>query len=72
MMSLLAVSIPVVIVAIIGLYLYLKYSIKKELESESTNEAVRETLDVKKESEIRRNDNMADVDKRMREFTRKE
>jgi len=72
MMSLLAVSIPVVIVTIIGLYLYLKHSIKKELESESTNEAVRETLDVKKESEIRRNDNMADVDKRMREFTRKE
>jgi len=72
MMSLLAVSIPVVIVAIIGLYLYLKYSIKKELESESTNEAIKEVLDVKKESEIRRNDNMADVDKRMREFTRKE
>ena len=72
MMSLLAVSIPVVIVAIIGLYLYLKYSIKKELEAESTNEVVREALDVKKESEIRRNDSMADVDKRMREFTRKE
>jgi hypothetical protein len=71
-MNLLAIAIPVIIVAIIGIYLYLKNSIKKELEAESTNETMTEALDVKKESEIRRNDSMADVDKRMREFTRKE
>jgi hypothetical protein len=72
MINLIALLLPIGIAVFVGFYLYMRYSIAKSLEAKNLTEAVKEVLDVKKDTETRRNDSIDVVNEQLSEFTRKE
>jgi hypothetical protein len=72
MINLIAFGLPVIMVATIGFYLFLRHAIIMKQEVKEMKDAIKEAIDVKKESEERRSDPISVVDERLSEFTRKE
>jgi hypothetical protein len=67
------ISIVVIVVgALIGAFLHFKKVIKLQEETKGLKELFNEAMQINKESDQRSTDSIADVDKRLSEFTRKE
>ena len=72
MINLIAFGLPLLMVATIGFYLFLRHAVIKAQEVKDMKDAIKEANDVKKESQERRSDPISAVDERLSEFTRKE